>query len=276
MKKIFLFFVFIAQINMLFSGQNEYIQAGLLHNGYGMFSVVFYITGIMREYETKNYAGVNVDFERKGLYYQKKYGPNWWNYYFEPIAFSSDHLKKKDFTIKQPQMSSFIESYDREKNSKLINKYIHVKKHILDKVESFVLDNFGSKYVIGVHYRGTDKACEAPRVEYSVALNEIKKHISKNTLKNYLIFLATDEQQFVDYLERKLKGKIIKYNCHRSQNNEAIHFYGNDKYKIGEEAIIDCLLLSKCNFLIRTSSNLSLCSTFFNPKLPVLELSKRL
>ena len=42
-----------------------------------------------------------------------------------------------------------------------------------------------------------------------------------------------------------------------------------------ENALIDCILLSKTDLLIRTSSNFSLASTFFNPKLPVIELSKR-
>ena len=36
----------------------------------------------------------------------------------------------------------------------------------------------------------------------------------------------------------------------------------------GLDAVVDCLLLSRAHTLIRTASNLSLCSTLFNPSLP--------
>ena len=39
-------------------------------------------------------------------------------------------------------------------------------------------------------------------------------------------------------------------------------------YQKGLDAVVDCLLLSRAHTLIRTASNLSLCSTLFNPSLP--------
>lgn len=276
MKKISLLLLVLCCFNKLSSHQEEYIHLGLLGNGFGMFSVVFYVAGAMYEYETKNYAGVNVDFGKMGPYYQEECGLNWWNYYFEPMGFDLQHSKKRDLTDLQAVFTTFIEFRDRKANHELINKYIHVKPHILEKVDDFVRGNFGSKYVIGVHYRGTDKIAEAPLVKYQLVAKEIEKIVqNKNLKEDYLIFLATDKQAIVDYLEKSFSGKIITYDCQRATSFRPIHIYGKNKYLLGEEAIIDSLLLSKCDLLIRTSSNLSLFSMFVNPELPVIELNKR-
>lgn len=267
--------VLILNFSFAFSKENEVIRAGLMHDQFGLFSVVFYVTGIMREYEKGNYAGVNVDFGRKGPYYQKKYGLNWWNYYFEPIECPSKGLHVRNFTSRHAEFAFSIEYNDKWKNNALIKKYIHVKKKILDKIDNFKAAKFTSDYVIGVHYRGTDKKTEAPKVAYESVLRAVRKQASEKGRENYLVFVATDTQDFVDYLERHLPGKVIKYDCHRSANGRPVHLGSKSGYRKGEEAVIDCLLLSGCDFLIRTSSNLSLCSTFFNPELPVLELSQR-
>ena len=52
-----------------------------------MFSVFCYVAGILYEYDTNTYAGIRVDFENIGIYYDPEYGPNWWNYYCEPCSF---------------------------------------------------------------------------------------------------------------------------------------------------------------------------------------------
>ena len=62
-------------------------------------------------------------------------------------------------------------------------------------------------------------------------------------------------------------------------NNNPVHYFNPKNvspYKLGKEAVIDCLLLSKCNHLIRTSSCLSLVSEYFNPQLTDTLLNKRI
>lgn len=40
-------------------------------------------------------------------------------------------------------------------------------------------------------------------------------------------------------------------------------------------AVIDCVLLSRADVLIRPTSNLSICSGFFNPKVPEIIMNRR-
>lgn len=81
--------------------------------------------------------------------------------------------------------------------------------------------------------------------------------------------MASDEQAFVDFMASAFPGRVIAWETRRSVDLEPIDFRFDDNYKKGEDVVIDCLLLSRCHRLIRTSSSLSLCSSYFNPDIPV-------
>ncbi len=77
-------------------------------------------------------------------------------------------------------------------------------------------------------------------------------------------------------MQQEFPSRIVSRDVHRTTGAEGVHFSEQiGGYQLGEEALIDSLLLSKCNLLIRTSSNLSLWSTYFQPDIPVILLSER-
>ncbi len=76
-------------------------------------------------------------------------------------------------------------------------------------------------------------------------------------------------------MRQKFGGAVITYSTCRSNDMAPLHLKLSNNYLHGEEAFIDCLLLSKGDVLIRTSSNLSLWSTYFNPIMPVIALNAR-
>ncbi len=158
----------------------------------------------------------------------------------------------------------------REEAHRLIEKYIVVKKPLQKKIEAFIKNHFQDSFIIGIHYRGTDKISEAPRISYEKVFKEIEKAIKGHD--SYKLFVATDEQAFLDAISVRYKGKVIFIEAIRSTNGKAIHSSQKNGYQKGEEAVLDCVLLSKTNLLLRTASCLSACSTFFNPTLPVILL----
>ena len=240
----------------------------------GFFSNFCCVLGFLNAYENK--GGMVVDFKNQGLFYEADLGPNWWTYYFEPINVRG----KKKCTYKKLMpfeiMSLGIYTYtkmSRERGHDLIAKYIKVKAEIQDKVECFAAQNFQEDYLIGVHYRGTDKSVEAPRVTYEDLFSAIRKALPP--LLPYKIFVATDETALIDAITREFAEKVIYAEALRSSSNEAVHFAkGGSPYQKGEEVLIDCLLLSRCNLLIRTASNVSTCAGFFNPQLPIVNLNR--
>lgn len=262
---------------------NSSIFLELRSPGFGMFSVFTMVLGLMRVYERDGFGGVKVDFQDQGIYYDSPYGLNWWEYYFEPICLGNGEEATPYVYSTMPEQgnlagvcefgTSRVEAYH------LIQKYVRVKAHIQSKVEEFLKEKFDHAWVIGIHYRGTDKFSEAPKVAYEKVEKEILNILQRNLLKKgkkkIKIFVATDEQPFLDYMVNKFPNVIFFEDNIRSTTGHPVHYYSFQNYKKGEDALLDCLLLSKCDILIRTSSNLSLCASYFNPNLPLINLSYR-
>lgn len=242
-----------------------------------MFSVFSYVAGVLYEYDTHEYSGIIVDFENFGLYYDPAHGSNWWEYYCKPICVGSKQNCVKSFGVDEFEAYAYFlqKELTRQQVFDLIKKYIHIQDHIQKKIDKFISENFSGYYIICVHYRGTDKIAEAPRVSFYEFYNCIAKYIHKNHLKKYKIFVASDEAQFIEFMQSKFEEEVLVYSTHLSADNTALHIKFSNNYLHGEEAFIDCLLLSKGDVLIRTSSNLSLWSTYFNPTIPVIALSER-
>ncbi len=243
----------------------------------GMFASLGDVVSLMNDYENKNVACAIVDFGNTGLYYDKNKGPNWWQYYFEPLEIG-DIDKDRTFEFRD-NGRYYEENFSREQFYALIKKYVHIKPELQSKIEQFFQENLAGSYVIGVHYRGTDKVNEASRIKYETVKKAIDEQIHglKNKYgSNYKVFVATDEGGFLAYMENVFGDKIYAQTIDRSTDGKPIH--SNPKgtpYESGEGALLDCILLSKASILIRTSSNLSRWSTYFNPDIPVIELGGR-
>jgi hypothetical protein len=249
--------------------QKQFLYLGPVPYQAGFFSVFASVVGCLDQFERGSYAGLNIDFKREGLYYEDTFGPNWWTYYFEPISFGqSKHCQIIEGHYHQLAERT-IYTLDVKRCAALTKKYVHVKPAVEKKVQDFINENFTADFILGIHFRGTDKYLESPRVPYEIMVCEINKVIAELNLQNYQLFVATDEMGFITYLEAMYPGKVIYTSAIRSATGNAIHVTSGNNHRKGEEAIVDCLLLSRCNYLLRTSSNLSLCSTFFNPNIPV-------
>jgi hypothetical protein len=241
----------------------------------GMFSVFFNVLGGLDHYEKGNCEGIEVNFLQTGLYFDTAKGPDWWSYYFEPVCEGQKNDDNEIIVTENHVLCSNLDveyHMTRARAHELITKYIHVKSALLQEVEKFVRSYFRKHPVIGVHYRGTDKFQEAPRARYEVIRQQVNLHLQKNGR----IFVATDEQQFLDYMIHTYGNQVIyQANAKRSRDHTPLHLHAKSPYQQGKEALIDCLLLARTDLLIRTSSNLSLASSFFNPDLPVIEVTKR-
>lgn len=240
----------------------------------GMFSVWMDVLSMVDCYEKGLYSGIQVSFGKEGLYYDENHGENWWEYYCEPIklGYGLDIHVMGD----PPNSPGWIEEkLTRHEVRDYIEKYIHVKSFIMDRVAQFQIENFVGNFVISIHYRGTDKFIhEAREVPYENVAKQVDKVIKESGGQKYRIFIATDEQNFLDYMIQKY-GDIVCFNdAMRSSNGEPLHVNNSDPYQQGLETVMDAILLSRGHYLIRTTSNLSRWSTFFNPDLPVFELNQ--
>jgi hypothetical protein len=182
-------------------------------------------------------------------------------------------------------ISSIVEldlgkDYDRvltiELAHSLIDKYLEVREEVAGEVAAFCQRHFGNRRALGVHYRGTDKVRESPRVPYDSVRKNIE-HYLKLFPDTDCIFVSTDDANFLDHLRSVSIGRPIVWreDAFRSRDGSSVHESAvTDQYQMNRDAIVNCLILSRCAALLKTASILSGWSKLFNPSLPVIMLSR--
>ncbi|MFT7530130.1 MAG: hypothetical protein ACI9FD_001134 [Gammaproteobacteria bacterium] len=155
---------------------------------------------------------------------------------------------------------------------------MHVKSHIQEKVDIFTKLHFIGNKVLGIHMRGTDKgAANAPPALMKVIKpRACFSHIDDYTKQNgrCKIFVATDQQQFLDQLKTRYGDRIVSYDAIRaSDDRNPFDVDRNDGYQKGEEVLIDCLLLSRCDYLLKCTSAVGEFAMYFNPSLSCIDLN---
>jgi len=244
----------------------------------GFFSEFAAVLGALEHYERWKplYAGLRVEFGAQGLYYDPTYGENWWEYHFEPLDVGArEGARVTVIGDRQHDLFAYrLPRISRRRGFELIDRYIRPNARIRALVETFVREHFAGRTMIGIHYRGTDKHEDAPRVSYETVREAVLDAIAGAHPARCEIFLATDEQAFLDYMRAQFPGRVHCLDMVRSVDGGPIDVIPGNNFKKGTDAVLDCLLLSRCDFLIRTASNLSLCSILFNPHLPEISLNR--
>lgn len=244
----------------------------------GVFSEVTAVLGCLKHYEERPeiYAGVHVDFMADGLYYEPAAGPNWWEYYFEPVCVGVDtHAARR--TVPAWQHDFFAEHTEREMSrtiaASLMVRYVRAKRVVQDQVEQFWRDHLQNASVIGIHYRGTDKSEEAPAIPYDALVMAVREALPAADAGPWKLFAATDEQAFLDHLVTVFPRKVFYREVRRSVDGKPVHKTPGDGFQKGLDAVVDCFLLSRCGRLVRTASNLGLVATYVNPTVAVTLVS---
>lgn len=243
----------------------------------GLFSEVAAVIGALEHYERWSgiYAGIRVDFRDQGLYHDPATGDNWWEYFFEPVSIGSPaHAATKAVApLHHDAFANRVEErMSRRTAAAILDRHIRVKASLRQDADRFLRETFNGARVVGVHYRGTDKIEDTPRVPFDTVLAAIHDVLRPEGPEACPIFLATDDQGFLDHARRAFPGNVYVREMPRSVDGSPIHKTRRSGYMKGVDAVMDCLLLSRCQHLIRTPSNLSLFSTLFNPDLPVTML----
>lgn len=249
----------------------------------GFYGQLTAILGLLDHLERNRgaIAGIRVDFGDRGLYYDPAFGENSWQYHFEPIDLGrgTDTIDREVDTFLEEEFSACGEQMARARAAELIGRYVHARPHIREKLEAFARAHFAGFHVIGIHYRGTDKWVEARRVPYAEICAAVREALGALDSDRCRLFVASDEQAFVDFMECAFPGKVKSWQTQRAPagnhlDSVAIDFSMEDNYRKGADAVMDCMLLARCERLIRTVSSLGLCAGYFNPEMPVRLLNR--
>ena len=210
--------------------------------------------------------------------YNGSYNP--WEYYFEPV--SEEHYVPGDKVhnwCSAPDSStvwsSFFSDPDqfhaqaRLEGKALIDKYVRIRPSILEKIDNFYEQKIAKRHTIGIHLRGTDRYTKTAKDAMLRDMIDAALRIAKESGKRCQFFVATDEERLLDYAKANLKGKVLSYDSIRSKDGTAIHSApGRSAAQLGEEILIETLLLSKCDHFVYSLSCIPLAVLLFNPSLP--------
>jgi len=250
--------------------KSGYFAINLNSNGMGLGARIVNVLAILLYCDTKgyiplfkfDYKGENnkIDYFKELFYYKNELPVSHPKIKYTSINDTSD-LEWKNFD--QPLRLNIAKG--------LFDKYLGFNQDIIDEVNMFANKWFAGNRVLGIHYRGTDKSTEAPEVTYEELLKHVRNILAEDPSINR-IFLSSDDVQVIHYLENSNLSIPIVYrdDAIRSDNGDQIHLkQENSKTTINRDAIVNCLILSRCDHLLKTASLLSDCSVVFNPAIRV-------
>ena len=212
-------------------------------------------------------------------------GKDWFSYFF----YNPSLTQEQEYTIRNNAVHSSVVKHISDLGTsrfwehkmtlpyatELQRKYMVIQPHIQEKVAHYYLAHLEGKVTLGLHYRGSDKISEAPRISWEAFREKIRSYLNSHPQINS-IFVASDEENFKDLVETEFSELSV---CHYDDKIKACgnippHKRDNvSNYLKGEEALINSLLLSRCDHLLKTPSFLSAWSKIFNPELCVTMVS---
>jgi hypothetical protein len=176
----------------------------------------------------------------------------------------------------------------------ILDDFIRPRSYILQKVETFFARHLAGHHVIGVHARGTDAISTQEIRAFrnnSLVLSRYTSEI-EGLLRGHpdaKIFVATDEESSLRDLAAAFPQRVVSYHSVRHQAGEEPAGQGPTGWimpgyiaanrdvaaKNGEDAILEYLLLSRCDYLVHNGSSLARTVLLNAPDLPHTNTHRR-
>jgi hypothetical protein len=209
---------------------------------------------------------------------------NIWEYFFEQPSFPPDSFMRstkiaywRDHSITNRDAYTLYKSGNawRQQYHAAFTKYIRIQAHILEKVDRIYSRYMAGKYCIAGHIRNEAHKVEEPSnttTPFQVYVEKIED-ILRSRNGEAVIFLATDVEAYVRRLQRAFHAQVIvQPGVTRLLENPSGDFghqlhHGNApaSLKLGEDVLVDCLLLAKCHVFVHTVSNIATAVGYINP-----------
>ena len=206
-----------------------------------------------------------------------------------------DHPDLNGKTLPTPYLWDDPDEKLRKRAGVIIQDHVRPRAYLQEKVNAFYDRHMAGRYVIGAHVRGTDAAS---------AKHETRAHrLGSLVLENYAkaiqrllerepeakIFVATDAQASLDYLKGRFGGRVLAYESLRHQDGQQVAgngpagwtmpgYIAGDRARAarnGEEAVIEYLLLSRCQFLVHNGSGLARTVLLAAPSMPHINTHRK-
>jgi len=238
----------------------------------------------------------------RNLYWSKdghRGSGNTWEYYFEPLSGVSadvelvavrnikrslDHprfLVKEQKFVEEHRDNGYVNAHwarvhglrdyptpeYRRLMNEIISRHVRVKPCIRGKVERFHAARMARRKVLGVHVRKGDhegNEVVPTRLEDFAAIIDGQPQFER-------IYLATDCRDTAEYFRKRYGDRLLTRDVRRTSGKEGIHTAAETvgcRPELGEEVLIDALLLARCGMFVHGNSNMNFAVLCWNPDMP--------
>lgn len=244
----------------------EYIYVNESYSG-DLFSSVNCIVRLLLYHEMGYCAGIEVDFQKNGHFYEPSRGSNWWEYYFEPIQVGNpdDGLpipcgESRAYEATQ----EIVDACKPQRFNKIIKKHIRVKPAIRQKMQHYFAQNFKGQTMIGVHF------IKNRRITYDNISQAIHRYVKEKKIRDYRLFVSTEDQGFLDFMRMLFTDRVRFLPGVRSKGKKSAQV--TTPYAQGEREVLEWLLLARSEIMIHTHSTLSFWVKCQNLSLPTITI----
>lgn len=223
-------------------------------------------------------------------YRDPRHGDSWLDYFFDRVSATPEDAHRvatgvvgkcrvrspREMGLPAEITRRFYAELTLERAQALLGRHLRVKPDIVGETEAFAAAHFAGRQVLAVHFRGTDKQAEAPRVVWAACSAKVSAVLAARPELDTL-FVASDEHGFTAFMREAFPALRVveREDRYRSADGRPVHIGGaaEGNYDKGRDALVNVLLMSRCAVLVKSASLLSGWACVFNPQLPALMLN---
>lgn len=225
-----------------------------------------------------------------------------WASFFEPLEIYEDPYKiegELEFRVSEhPPLvclsdpsytplfclwNGFPEDKETREHLNKFSGHVKIRQDIKNEAEAYIKEHFSGKIITGAHLRHTDHWTDPiPYLKDQTSYHPFEAYtkVLKEHKSSDHIYIATDAVKNIHKLRfvKELRDKIIYNDFLRATTEAPIHldkdYYGYDPIRLGREVLIDVIILSRCDYLVGSISNITLTALFWNPSLPFTNIDR--
>lgn len=168
----------------------------------------------------------------------------------------------------------------------VLDRFVRPRAYIRRRVDRFFARHMAGHHTIGVHVRGTDAVSTLELRAHRQGSLVLERYVAEiqrllEARPNAKILVASDDELCVKYLRQVFPDRVIAYGSVRHRGGETAG-HGPTGWLMpayitadrdvaaqnGEDAIIEYLLLSRCDHLVHNGSSLARTVLLNAPNLP--------
>jgi hypothetical protein len=209
-----------------------------------------------------------------------------WQRFFEPLAFPNAPRIKRITSAYADLSMTGLHAYRMYKRGsgwrsaygRAFAEHIRVREELRRRVDELWQDAGAARRCVGVHFRHSGHSHECPREisQIDAVINRTRRQLKGEG--SAAVVLATDVREAADMFREAFGDRLlVQPDVARAPAAGTQYDWGLPPCAaLGEQALIDALLLARCDVLLHTTSNLATAVGYINPRLRMIYCEPRL